>query len=281
MSKLMAVMASLLAIIIGLNGFFYWQQGQDLDDAMSRVEALSGQVTSLESVASSFGGEIAAISGSISSMQRDILVLESGVANLGMVSEAPVNVVPLVAPSVVRIEVATPADRTPGTGIIITQSGYVLTNEHVIEGNTSVTVTLVSGVSYLASVISENAEIDLAILKLNSERNDFPRAIFAKYEDITVGQKILALGYPYSDDLGGELSAADGIVSSLKLTRGYEYIQTDAEISLGYGGGPLVNMQGEVIGLTTWTFPAGEGLKFAIPANRLQSYIEGAIGVIA
>ncbi len=72
----------------------------------------------------------------------------------------------------------------------------------------------------------------------------------------------------------------DGIVSSMRFIDGYEYIQTDVEISLGYGGGPLVNLDGEVIGITTWTFTAGEGLKFAIPVNNIANFIESIIGAI-
>ena len=280
MSKLTTVLASLLVIAIGFNGFFYWQQGQEMDDALSQVDALYGQVASLESTISGFVDGIADIGGSITSFGRDISFLTTEVAGFGTTSESLANVIPLVAPAVVRIEVAAPPDRTPGSGIIITQSGYVLTNSHVIEGNASVAVTLPEGQSYTAAVVGDDPELDLAILKIDSDRTDFPVAIFGIYEDIIVGEKVLALGYPYSDDLGGELSAVDGIVSSLRFIGDYDYIQTDVEISLGYGGGPLVNLDGEVIGIITWTFTAGEGLKFAIPVNNIADFIESIIGAI-
>ena len=280
MSKLTTVLASLLVIAIGFNGFFYWQQGKEMDDALSQVDALYGQVASLESTISGFVDGIADIGGSITSFGRDISFLTTEVAGFGTTSESLANVIPLVAPAVVRIEVAAPPDRTPGSGIIITQSGYVLTNSHVIEGNASVAVTLPEGQSYTAAVVGDDPELDLAILKIDSDRTDFPVAIFGIYEDIIVGEKVLALGYPYSDDLGDELSVVDGIVSSLRFIDDYDYIQTDVEISLGYGGGPLVNLNGEVIGIITWTFTAGEGLKFAIPANNIADFIESIIGAI-
>jgi len=279
MSRLMAVLASLLAIVIGFDGIFYWQQGQDLKDVLSRVDALSGQLTTLEASASSLWSDATGISGSLAALQSGVLVLESGVADLDTGGESAVGVVALAAPSVVRI-VTTPSSRTPGTGIIITQDGYVLTNSHVIEGNSSITVTLASGESYPAGVVGDDAGIDLAVLKIDSSRSDFATAVFGSYEGIVTGQRVLAFGYPYSNDLGSGLSVTDGIVSSLKVIDGVEYIQTDCEISLGYGGGPLVNMDGEVIGLTTWTFTAGQGLKFAIPVNRLESFVSTAIGVI-
>ena len=280
MSKLTTVLTSLLVIVIGFNGFFYWHQSQELDDARSQVDALNGQIASLESTTSALVDGIADIGGSITLSERDISFLEAEVTNFGFSGESPANVIPLVASAVVRIEVDSPPNRTPGSGIIITQSGFVITNSHVIEGNASVTLTLPEGQSYTAAVVGDDPELDLAILKIDSDRTDFPVAIFGIYEDITVGEKVLAMGYPYSDDLGGELSVVDGIVSSMRFIDGYEYIQTDAEISLGYGGGPLVNLDGEVIGITTWTFTAGEGLKFAIPVNNIADFIESIIGAI-
>ncbi len=280
MSKLTAVLTSLLVIVIGFNGFFYWHQSQELDDARSQVDALNGQIASLESTTSALVDGIADIGGSITLSERDISFLEAEVTNFGFSGESPANVIPLVASAVVRIEVDSPPNRTPGSGIIITQSGFVVTNSHVIEGNASVALTLPKGQSYTATVVGDDPELDLAILKIDSDRTDFPVAIFGIYEDITVGEKVLAMGYPYSDDLGGELSVVDGIVSSMRFIDGYEYIQTDAEISLGYGGGPLVNLDGEVIGITAWTFTAGEGLKFAIPVNNIADFIESIIGAI-
>ena len=280
MNKLTAILASVLVIVIGFNGFFYWQQSQELDDALRKVDVLSGQVTSLQSTISSLSGDIANIGGSINSLEGDISVLEAEVVNVRTANVAPVKTVPLVAPSIVRIEVDTSLNRTPGTGIIITESGYVITNSHVIEGSSSIRIILPGGESYTATVVGDDPELDLAILKIDSGRSDFPKATLGKYEDITVGEKVLALGYPYSDDLGDELSATDGIVSALKFIDGYEYIQTDAEINRGYGGGPLVNLDGEVIGINTWVYTAGEGLKFAIPVNNVMDFIEDIIGAI-
>ncbi len=280
MSRFTAILASLLVIVIGVNGFFYWQQGQDLDDARSQVDALDGQIASFESTIAGLVDDITDTGSNITSIDRDISFLMAEVANFNTTGESVADVIPLVAPVVVRIEVDSPSNRTPGSGIIFTQDGYVITNSHVIEGNTSVSVTLPGGQSYTAAVVGDDPELDLAILEIDSNRTDFPVAIFGIYEDITVGERVVALGYPYSDDLGGELSAVDGIVSSLKFINDYDYIQTDVEISLGYGGGPLVNLNGEVIGIITWTFPAGEGLKFAIPVNNIADFIESIIGAI-
>jgi S1-C subfamily serine protease len=280
MNKLTAILTSLLITVIGFNGFFYWQQGQDLDEALSQIDTLSGQVVSVELTAAALAGSTANIGGSITALDRDISFLTAEVAGVGMTGASPAAVILLVAPTVVRIEVDSPSNRTPGSGIIITQSGYVITNSHVIEGNSSVSVILPEGQNYTAAVVGDDPELDLAILKIDSDRTDFPVAVFGSNGDITIGEKVLALGYPYSDDLGGELSAVDGIVSSLRFIDGYDYVQSDVEISLGYGGGPLVNLDGEVIGIITWTFPAGEGLKFAIPVINIMGFINDTIGAI-
>ena len=281
MSKLNVVLSSLLVVVLAISGFIYWQQSDDLNSALDDVNSLNSQVTSLESTASSFSTEIAGLNSSFTSLQNDLLLLEGTISGMNTSSENSVNIVSQVSPAVVRIRVSSPPTRNPGTGIIITQDGYILTNEHVITGNSTVTVYLVSGESYQASVVASDAEMDLAILKINAGRASFPAVTLGNYDDITIGQRVLAFGYPYSYDLGDELAVVDGIVSSFKTQDGYEYIQSDTEISQGYGGGPIVNMDGEVIGLTTWAFTAGEGLKFAIPVNNMKSYIEQVIGTIA
>ena len=194
-------------------------------------------------------------------------------------SGAVLDVIALLKPSVVYIEVETRRFVTAtGSGVIITESGYVMTNYHVIEGNTSIEITLSGGDSYSATVVGGDSELDLAILKLSSNRNDFPAAALASYEDITVGEGVLALGFPYPSDIGQELSASSGIVSSLKFVEGYEYIQTDAAINSGNSGGPLVNLNGEVIGINSWVFTIGEGLGFAIPVNTMKGFIVDTIG---
>jgi serine protease Do len=163
--------------------------------------------------------------------------------------------------------------------VILTEDGYVLTNYHVIEDNTSVEVTLSDGSSYSATVTGGNQGLDLAILELDSSRNDFPAAILGDYEDIIIGEGVLTLGFPFPTDLGQELSVSSGIVSSLRFIDGYEYIQTDAAINSGNSGGPLVNLDGEVIGINSWVFTLGEGLGFAIPVNNMKEFITTTIGI--
>ena len=103
MNKLTAVLTSLLVIVIGFNGFFYWQQGQDLEEALSQVDALDGQVASLESTISGFVDGIADIGDSITSFGRDISFLTAEVAGFCTTCESAAIVIPRVAHAVVRI----------------------------------------------------------------------------------------------------------------------------------------------------------------------------------
>lgn len=277
MNKLVAVLVVLLVVISGTGGFFYWQQSQNLREALGEINVLSGQVTSLQSDISSLNSQLSDIEGSINSYTDSISGFKEKIAGIGINNYTAPFVISLLEPSVVRIEVST---RAPGAGIILTNDGYVMTNSHVIEGSSFLQVILTGGQSYSATVVADDPDLDLAILKIESERSDFLVTTLGNYEDITVGEEVLALGFPYFNDLSGDLSATLGIVSAIRFIEsyGYEYIQTDAEISLGFGGGPLVNMQGRVIGINTWGYTDGEGVTFAITVNDMKVFIENAIG---
>ena len=280
MNKTVAILAALFLVISGTGGFFYWQQSQDLEEALGEIDSLSGQAALLQSDISSLNGELSDIGGSINSYLNSVSVLKERIAGIGTNNYNAPFVISLVKPSIVRIEVST---RAPGTGIILTNNGYVMTNSHVIEGSTSIQIVLSGGQSHSATVVADDPDIDLAILQIESDRDNFPVAMLGNYEDITVGEEVLALGFPYFNDLSGDLSATLGIVSAIRFIEsyGYEYIQTDAEISLGFGGGPLVNMQGEVIGINTWGYTDGEGVTFAITVNDMKDLIDRTIGTTA
>ncbi len=282
MNKLVAILAALFVIISGMSGFFYWQQSQDLEEALGVIDILSGQVASLKSDISSLNGQLSDIGSSINLYTDSVSGFNERVAGIGTNNYTVPFVISLLKPSVVRIEVST---RAPGTGIILTSNGYVMTNSHVIEGSSFLRIILTSGQSYSATVAADDPDLDLAVLKITSDRSEFPVVTLGSYEDITIGEEVLALGFPYFNDLSGDLSATLGIVSALKHniegSSGFgDFIQTDAEISLGFGGGPLVNMRGEVIGINTWGYTEGEGITFAITVKDIKDFIESTIGTI-
>ena len=278
MNKWVITLTALLVIVSSAGSFTIWQQSQDLDGALSKIDTLGGQLTSLQSSITTFGSDLSNLVGNLTTIEGDIANLEQSIDGLESASCAILDVTELLKPSVVYIEVNTSFGPASGSGVIITKDGYILTNSHVIDDSTSIQVTLASGQSFSATVISDDPDLDLAILKLTSSRNDFPEATLGNYADIVIGEGVLAMGFPYSFDLGIELSVSSGIVSALRFSEGYQYIQTDAAINPGNSGGPLVNLNGEVIGINTWGFTLGEGLGFAIPINDIRAFIQSSIG---
>lgn len=158
----------------------------------------------------------------------------------------------VIAPSVVTIA----SDSGTGTGIIVSADGEVLTNQHVIDGADEVQVRLFGATSPItADVLAEDESNDLALLKLRNQSGLTP-AVFADPDSIAVGDSVVAVGYALA--LDGGPSVTSGIISALNRTLQLDsevflnaLIQTDAAISSGNSGGPLINLRGEVVGVNT------------------------------
>ncbi|ALA60071.1 Do family serine endopeptidase [Nitrospira moscoviensis] len=160
-------------------------------------------------------------------------------------------------------------DQSAGSGVILDPSGYIVTNNHVVEGATQITVTLSDRREFPAKVIGTDPKTDLAVIKIDTK--DLPSLKWAEYEKLQVGDLVLAVGSPF----GLSSTVTLGIISA--LGRGnvgiadYEdFIQTDAAINPGNSGGALVNMNGELIGINTAIFSrtgGSEGIGFAIPSS--------------
>ena len=165
-----------------------------------------------------------------------------------------------------------------GSGFIITEDGYVVTNYHVISGASSVQVTLYSGDTYDAAVIGGDSDYDVAVLKI--EASGLQPVTLGESADVNVGDTVLAIGNPL-----GELtfSMSQGIVSSCDRAINvdgtpFNMIQVDCSINPGNSGGPLVNLYGEVVGIvsakySSYSSTTVEGLGFAIPISDVRSII--------
>ncbi len=209
-------------------------------------------------------------------------------------SNAPVlpsiaDVVAKVKPSVVAIntEVITYdflnrpfTQEGAGSGWIIDETGIIVTNSHVVEGAESVTVTLSDGRVFPAEIIGTDSRDDLAAIKINAGK--LPAATIGDASKLKVGDWLVAIGNP----LGLEISAKEGIVSRLEVTVSvssgqtlYDLIETSAAINPGNSGGPLVNMAGEVIGITSIKIATVgvEGMGYAISINTALPIIEDLI----
>ena len=166
-----------------------------------------------------------------------------------------------------------------GSGFIINNDGYILTNYHVIDGAKEVTVTLSDGREVTASVVNYDSEQDVAMIKLN-EDIDVPGVVELGDSDaLQPGEEVLAIGNPLSKELSYTLTK--GIVSALNRSVETEtgvntnLIQTDTAINSGNSGGPLINTKGQVIGINTLKASDGaEGIGFAIPINDVKDKID-------
>ncbi|PID40360.1 MAG: peptidase [Proteobacteria bacterium] len=159
-----------------------------------------------------------------------------------------------------------------GSGVIISDGGYILTNNHVVEDATDVTVTLADKTAYPAQVVGLDPKTDLAVLKVEA-REPFPAAVMGNSEQLKVGDWVVAIGNPF----GLNHTVTSGIVSAKGRVIGAgpydDFIQTDASINPGNSGGPLFNMNGEVVGINTAIIPQGQGIGFAIPVNTAKPLI--------
>lgn len=170
-----------------------------------------------------------------------------------------------------------------GTGFIIDESGYIVTNEHVISGAKQIKVSLNGYDEPLtATVVSSNPELDIALLKVETPDGEkLPALSFADSDQLVIGDWVMAIGNPYGYDYTltlGVISAKERpitIQNEAGQAQLYEHmLQTDASINPGNSGGPLLNEAGEVIGMNTAVSAEAQGIGFAIPSNVIVEYIE-------
>ncbi len=159
-----------------------------------------------------------------------------------------------------------------GSGVIISDDGYILTNNHVVDNAREVTVTFSDKKELAAEVIGRDPKTDLAVLKVETKK-DLPSATLGNSENLKVGDWVVAIGNPF----GLNHTVTSGIVSAKGRVIGAgpydDFIQTDASINPGNSGGPLFNLNGEVIGINTAIIPQGQGIGFAIPIDTAKPLI--------
>ena len=166
-----------------------------------------------------------------------------------------------------------------GSGVIISEDGYIVTNNHVIEGVSSIKVRTIDGTEYTAKLIGTDSKTDLAVIKI--EAQDLKAAVFGSSGSLKVGQSVIAVGNPLGE-LGGTVT--DGIISALEREMTIEgarmnLLQTNAAVNPGNSGGGLFNLYGELVGIVNAkTSGSGiEGLGFAIPIDDARDVIEELI----
>ncbi len=222
-----------------------------------------------------------------------------GTQALRLLNEGLVGVYEKVAPSVVVIEVGRkqavpegipegfefffrdpgagdsktplprPAPESEGSGFIIREDGYILTNHHVVANAESLTVKLKSGSVFPATLVGSDDKTDLAVIKI--EAKELPAAELGDSDNLRVGQIVCAIGTPYNLDYTLTMGVVSALSrSNLQQALYEEYIQTDTSINPGNSGGPLCDIEGRVIGVNTLINGINRGLAFAIPINMAR-----------
>lgn len=160
-----------------------------------------------------------------------------------------------------------------GSGFIIDKSGYILTNNHVIENADEITVRLLNHKKYKAEIVGRDPKTDVALLKINSHR-PLPTVTLGDSDALQVGDWVIAIGNPFG--LGHTVTV--GIISAKGRVIGrgpYDnFLQTDAAINPGNSGGPLINLKGEVVGINTAIIAQAQGIGFAIPINMAKRVVK-------
>jgi serine protease Do len=163
-----------------------------------------------------------------------------------------------------------------GSGFVIDRNGIVVTNAHVIEGASRITVTLLDGRELEADVLGSDRDADIAVLKVKA--SNLPSVPLGKTSGLMIGETVLAIGNPFglsNTVTTGVLSAVGRTVPSERGERLFtDFLQTDASINPGNSGGPLVNIAGDVIGINTVIIQGATGIGFAIPADRARRVID-------
>lgn len=168
-----------------------------------------------------------------------------------------------------------------GTGFIVTEDGYIVTNQHVSgEKNSTCYVTLEDGRNFNAKVLWSDEDLDLSVIKINTTKLDYLE--LGDSDEIKVAQTVYAIGNPIGYEFqrtvtSGIISALDRTIKVVEDDKTFymeDLIQTDATINLGNSGGPLINKKGEVLGINSVKITTAEGIGFAIPINIIKPIVE-------
>ncbi|HLK42357.1 MAG TPA: trypsin-like peptidase domain-containing protein [Thermoleophilia bacterium] len=200
-------------------------------------------------------------------------------------------------PAVVEIKAVTSAGGSPfggsgateevqGTGFVIDTHGDIVTNDHVVAGGHSITVTIDGGHTFPATIVGQDPSTDVAVIKINAPASDLHPLTFADSSTVQVGDGVVAIGDPFglSDTTtAGIVSAVGRTIQSPNNRPIFDAIQTDAAINHGNSGGPLLNAAGQVIGITSQIDTGGNassgnvGIGFAVPSNTVKQVVDQII----
>lgn len=194
-----------------------------------------------------------------------------------------------VSPSVVKIEYSAGQTVYSGSGVVIDKAGYILTADHVVDNSHTMRISFTDNDNYECKVIARDTARDLAIIKIVSNNSDFPVAELGDSTKSAIGDEVLILGFPLSATVNASRSfnTSKGIISGFVDTDSVHYIKTDAAVNHGNSGGPMINMNGQVIGIMVQKkftesnnveSTVVEGISAAVSINDARTLISETIG---
>jgi serine protease Do len=221
-------------------------------DTQSKLNEMTSSILQAEEELNSLGSQIGSI-------DKEITLLKSSTSAdfSGIIEDA------------IKGVVTVKTDIGQGTGFIISSEGYIVTNAHVIGGAKAAGIITYEGELHQVELIGKNEYMDIALLKISG---DYDMLELADSDDIQIGEKVIAIGNP----LGLQFSVSEGIVSGVHrpgLNEMEVYIQTDAALNPGNSGGPLINKEGEVIGINNFKIGGTEGMGFALESNSIEETV--------
>ena len=265
----------LLVLSVGFTGYIYF-------DSSRRIGELTNQVSSLTSSVQGLGTSLSSSNLQITQLSEAVSSLSPG--GSGSTSGGTSDVSALyngVKDSVVLIKSAIPLGTATGSGFVYDIQGRIVTNNHVIDGANSITVTFINGTIVPATVVGADPYSDIAVIQVSAPASLLKPLKLGDSSTLKVGQEVLAIGNPYglADTLTTGIISATG--REMDSASGYpivDVIQTDAAINPGNSGGPLLNLSGEVVGINT-AIPSqtSSGIGFAVPSNTISREIASLI----
>ena len=250
-------------------------------DAVNGVNDRQTSITALESSNTSIQNAITALQAEQNQAALAVAALEALVKgnSSGQVASVPKYgaLIAQIDPVVVKFT-ATGGLRGFGSGVLVTSNGYVLTVLHSVTGASNIKVTLNTGEQFDATIYATDVTTNLALLKINTTRTNLPFVNLGSMAALSTGQIVMAAGYPQSADLPGPATFTIGIVSALRTATDFNYIQSDAPIAPGSGGGGLFTLDGKVVGIAATAEPDTNGIFEFIPIDLAATLLAGITG---
>ena len=271
------VLVIALSIVLA---FGYDYTNKIKEDYTSQITDLNNEISSIKKDLTSKQSQINELLSEITKTNLEIArsnkqyefqlgELNQQISDLNVQSEGFTEIISDIIDSVVSVI----TDAGQGSGAIISSNGNVITNFHVIKDASKASVLTYDGKNHPIELVGYSIENDIALLRIVSNET-FDYFTFSDSDNLKAGQKIVALGNP----AGLSFTATEGIISSPnRYVNNKDFIQTDVTINPGNSGGPLINSQGDIVGIANFKVSGYEGLGFAIPSNRVAETVEKII----